>query len=314
MTDLTLSGPAAALPDKAVSIWALRWQRLKKDKAALAGGALLVLLVAFSFSAPLLEWYLGVSAVKADLLSRYEPPSAQHWLGTDEAGRDELARLMRGGQVSLMVGFLGATIAALIGTVIGVVAGYFRGRTDTILMRITDGVISVPILPLLIIFAAIDLRKLGFSDTFVKSGDANFWRIVVIIALVQWTVVARLVRATTLSLLNRDYVLAAKVQGASAFEIMTVHILPNAVSPIAVATTLAMGRIILFESTLSFLGLGILPPNASWGNMLNNAQDLVAAAPALAFYPGIMIFLTVIAVNFFGDGLQSAFDPKSDSR
>jgi peptide/nickel transport system permease protein len=304
----------SAIPDAALSIWRLRWRRLKADRTAMAGGILLILLLLFSFSSPLVEYALDIDSNRTDLLSRYEPPSAQNLLGTDEAGRDELVRLMRGGQVSLLVGLMGALSAALVGTVIGVVAGYFGGRTDKILMRIADGVISLPNLPLLIVFAAIDLKKLGFSEAFVRSGDANFYRIVLIIALVQWTVVARLVRATTLSLLSRDYVMAARIQGARAFHVMTVHILPNAISPICVATTLAMGRIILFEATLSFLGVGILPPTPSWGNMLSNAQDLIAAAPTLAFYPGIMIFLTVIAVNFFGDGLQTAFDPKSDSR
>jgi peptide/nickel transport system permease protein len=180
-------------------------------------------------------------------------------------------------------------------------------------MRITDGVISLPILPLLIVFAAIDLQKLGFSEEFVRSSAANFYRIVFIIALVEWTTVARLVRASTLSLMTREFVLAARTQGASARHILTVHILPNTTSPIIVALSLAVGQIILLESTLSFLGLGIQPPTPSWGNMLNNAQELIARAPELAFYPGFLIFITVIAVNFVGDGLQDAFDPRSEA-
>jgi len=170
----------------------------------------------------------------------------------------------------------------------------------------------LPLLPLLIVFAAIDLEKLGFSEAFVRSPAANFYRIVFIIALVEWTTVARLVRASTLGLMAREYVLAARAQGAGVRHILTTHILPNTTSPIIVALSLAVGQIILLESTLSFLGLGIQPPTPSWGNMLNNAQELISKAPALAFYPGALIFMTVLSVNFLGDGLQDAFDPRSE--
>ncbi len=256
---------------------------------------------------------MGVDVNDTDLLRRFAPPSPQHLLGTDEAGRDVMARLMYGGRISLLVGLLGAVSAAIVGTLIGLIAGYYRGRTEALLMRVTDGVISLPILPLLIVFAAIDLQKLGFSEEFVRSSAANFYRIVFIIALVEWTTVARLVRASTLSLMTREYVLAARTQGASARHILSVHVLPNTTSPIIVALSLAVGQIILLESTLSFLGLGIQPPTPSWGNMLNNAQELISRAPELAFYPGFLIFITVIAVNFLGDGLQDAFDPRAES-
>ncbi len=165
---------------------------------------------------------------------------------------------------------------------------------------------------MLIVLAALDLTKLGFSSEFAHSGAAGFWRIVVIIALVDWTAIARLVRAATLSVKERDYVLAARASGAGALYVMATHVLPNIVTPIIVAFTLTVGRVILFESVLSFLGFGIVPPTPSWGNMLNNAQELVTTAPALAIYPGLLIFITVIAVNFLGDGMQHAFDPRSD--
>jgi peptide/nickel transport system permease protein len=280
----------------------------------MAGLAVLVVLIAFSFSAPLAEYVLGIDSLRADLFNRYGAPDGKNLLGTDEAGRDVLIRLMYGGQVSLSVGLTAAVSAAIIGTTIGVIAGYYGGTVDKVLMRITDGVIALPLLPLLIVFAAIDLRKLGFGGDFAVQPDAAFWRIVIIIAIVQWTTIARLVRASTLAVLQREYVMAAQVQGASARHIMMVHILPNAISPIIVACTLAIGQIILFESVLSFLGLGIQPPTASWGNMLTNAQEMIHQAPALAFYPGALIFITVIAVNFFGDGLQEAFDPRSEPR
>jgi peptide/nickel transport system permease protein len=311
---VTLAGDVqASIADRPQSVWQLRWRRLRRNRVAMVGGAVLLLLVAFSASAPLVEWLLGINVNDTNLLHRFAAPSSQHLLGTDEAGRDVLVRLMYGGRVSLLVGLVGAISAALLGTLVGLLAGYYRGRVESVLMRMTDGVISLPLLPLLIVFAAIDLQKLGFSQEFVRSGVANFYRIVFIIALVEWTTVARLVRASTLGLMTREFVLAARTQGASARHILGVHVLPNAASPIIVALSLAVGQIILLESTLSFLGLGIQPPTPSWGNMLNNAQELISRAPSLAFYPGLLIFVTVIAVNFFGDGLQDAFDPRAES-
>jgi peptide/nickel transport system permease protein len=301
------------IADRPQSVWQLRWRRLARNRVAMLGGLVLILLALFAAGAPLYERLMGVNVNDTNLLNRFAPPSAQHILGTDEAGRDVMARLMYGGRISLLVGLLGAISAAMVGTLIGLIAGYYRGRTESVLMRFTDGVISLPILPLLIVFAAIDLQKLGFSEEFVRSSAANFYRIVFIIALVEWTTVARLVRASTLSLMTREFVLAARTQGASARHILSVHILPNTTSPIIVALSLAVGQIILLESTLSFLGLGIQPPTPSWGNMLNNAQELISRAPELAFYPGFLIFITVIAVNFVGDGLQDAFDPRADA-
>jgi peptide/nickel transport system permease protein len=180
------------------------------------------------------------------------------------------------------------------------------------LMRFTDGMIALPLLPLLIVLGAVDLTKVGFSQDFARSGAAGFWRIVVIISIVDWTSIARLVRAATLQIRERDYVRAARAAGASAPYMMATHILPNIATPIIVSFTLTVGRVILSESVLSFLGFGVVPPTPSWGNMLNNAQELVTTAPALAVYPGLLIFITVIAVNFLGDGLQHAFDPRSE--
>lgn len=316
MTDLTAEPSPTGAPviaDQPQSVWQLRWRRLRRNRVAMLGGIVLLLLVLFAASAPVYERLMGIDVNDTNLLRRFEPPSAQHPLGTDEAGRDVMVRLMYGGRISLLVGLVGAISAAMLGTLIGLMAGYYRGRTEAVLMRVTDGVISLPLLPLLIVFAAIDLQKLGFSQEFVRSSAANFYRIVFIIALVEWTTVARLVRASTLSLMTREFVLAARTQGASARHILRVHVLPNTTSPIIVALSLAVGQIILLESTLSFLGLGIQPPTPSWGNMLNNAQELISRAPALAFYPGLLIFVTVIAVNFLGDGLQDAFDPRAES-
>ncbi|MBW0002549.1 MAG: ABC transporter permease [Hyphomicrobiales bacterium] len=312
-TEAALAHPSRGI-HAAQSVWSLRWRRFRHHRGGMASLVILALLVLFCLSAYPLERYLGLDSNTTDLLSRYDPPSATHWLGTDEGGRDELLRLMYGGQISLLVGLLATVIGGGIGVSLGLLAGYFGGKLDSFLMRLTDGVIALPLLPLLIVLAALDLTKLGFSSEFAHSGAAGFWRIVVIIALVDWTAIARLVRAATLAVKERDYVVAARASGAGAFYTMTTHVLPNIVTPIIVAFTLTVGRVILFESVLSFLGFGIVPPTPSWGNMLNNAQELVTTAPALAIYPGLLIFITVIAVNFLGDGMQHAFDPRSERR
>ncbi len=298
--------------DAAVASWRLRWRRFRHHRAAVLSLVVVVLLILFALSAWPLEWLKGIDPDATDLLSRYDPPSAAHWLGTDDAGRDELVRLMIGGQISLLVGLFATVVGGVIGLVVGIVAGYFGGRLDGVLMRFTDGMIALPLLPLLIVLGALDLTKLGFSAEFAHSGAASFWRIVLIISIVDWTAMARLVRAATLTLKERDFVHAAQASGAGPLYVMATHILPNIATPIIVAVTLTVGRVILFESVLSFLGFGIVPPTPSWGNMLNNAQELVTTAPALAIYPGLLIFITVIAVNFLGDGLQHAFDPRSE--
>jgi peptide/nickel transport system permease protein len=298
--------------DRAVSPWRLRWRRFRRHRAGMGSLLVLALLLLFVAAAwPVARW-LGVDPYETDLLSQYGPPSPTHPLGTDDAGRDELVRLMLGGQISLLVGVLSTLVGSLIGLTIGVISGYFGRRLDAVLMRFTDGMIALPLLPLLIVLGAVDLTKLGFSAEFAHSGAAGFWRVVVIIAVVDWTSIARLTRAATLALKERDYVRSARASGGRAGYIMTAHILPNVATPLIVAVTLTVGRVILFESVLSFLGFGIVAPTPSWGNMLNNAQELVTTAPALAIYPGLLIFVTVIAVNFLGDGLQHAFDPRSE--
>ena len=303
---------AAPRVEAAAGVWRLRWRRFRRHRAGMVSLTMLMLLVLFSLAAFPMQSLLGIDADATDLLTRFDPPSNQHWLGTDEAGRDELVRLMVGGQISLLVGLLATLVGGAIGLTIGILAGYFGGRADAILMRFTDGMITLPLLPLLIVLGAVDLTKLGFSAEFAHSGAAGFWRIVIIISIVDWTAIARIVRATTLSIKERDFVRAARASGAGPFYMMTAHVLPNIATPIIVAFTLTVGRVILFEAVLSFLGFGVAPPTPSWGNMLNNAQELLTTAPTLAIYPGLLIFVTVIAVNFLGDGLQHAFDPRSE--
>lgn len=292
----------------------LVWTRLLRHRLAQLSLVFLGGLVVLSFAAPLIADLRGIDPAATDLFRRLEAPSAEYWLGTDDLGRDLFQRLLDGGRVSLLVGVSGALLSAVLGAVIGVLAGYLGGRFDAILMRLTDGVIALPLLPLLIVLAAIDPRKIGVPAEIAQSESFSLYRIVVIVGLTGWTTVARLVRAETLSLKARDFTRAARALGARPLRIMFRHILPNTAGSLVVATTMSIGTLILFESTLSFLGLGIQPPAASWGNMLTGAQDLLQAAPMLALWPGLLIFLTVIAFNFVGDGLQEALDPRSERR
>jgi peptide/nickel transport system permease protein len=288
----------------------LAWHRFAAEPVAALAGLFLVALVLLTAAAPLIEAWLMVDPNAVDLLARLEPPSAAHLLGTDELGRDVLLRLLRGGRISLAVGLCGALLAALIGTVVGLVAGYAGGAVDGFLMRLTDAVIALPLLPILIVLAAVDLGKLGLPAGVATGELASVLRIVVIVALFGWTTTARLVRASVLSLRTREFVHAARALGAGPARILRRHILPNALAPLIVATTLSIGNVILAESVLSFLGLGVQPPLPSWGNMLTGAQELLFESPRLALWPGLLIFLTVLAFNLLGDGLQAALDPR----
>ncbi len=309
--EFRLAAEAAYATGPPLSVRAILWRRLLGHHLAVASLLLLATMTLAALAAPLVEVALGLDANRVDLFARFQPPSAEHPLGTDELGRDLLLRLLYGGQVSLAVGLAAALGAAFIGTALGLLAGYYVGTLDAVLMRLADGVIALPLLPLLIVLVAVDLGKLGLPEGLATSENISLYRIVLLIALVGWTTVARLVRGATLSMRTREFVRAAEALGARAPRVMLVHILPNVVSPIIVATTLSVGNIILLESVLSFLGLGIQPPIPSWGNMLTGAQELIWTAPGLALWPGLLIFVTVIAFNFLGDGLQDALDPRA---
>jgi len=285
-------------------------RRFLRHKTGPWGGLLLLIISTAVFAAPLVEMALAVDAQAVDLFKRFEGPSWQHPLGTDALGRDVLVRLLYGGQISLVVGLVTAVAAAAIGIFVGLPAGFFGGRTDTILMRMTDAVIALPILPLLIVLSAIDLTELGLNPSLAQSNGVAIAKIVIVTAVVGWPTAARLVRASCLEARGQVYIKAAVALGAGSRRIMFRHILPNAAPPLLVATTIAVGNVILLESVLSFLGLGIQPPLSSWGNMLTHATELMWRAPSQAIYPGVMIFLTVLAVNVMGDGLQDALNPK----
>ncbi len=261
---------------------------------------ILVLLALLSCSAGLAEQLWSIDSNAAYLAARFQPPSPRHVFGTDELGRDIFIRLLYGGQVSLGVGLTAALVSAFIGTSVGMVSGYAGGKTDALLMRLTDILIALPLLPLLIILSAVDVTKLGFH----ASGDISLYKMVLLISLTGWTTVARLARARTLALKQADFVLAARALGVGTLRIILRHIFPNLLNTVVVATALLAGNVIMIESVLSFLGLGIQPPLPSWGNMLTNAEDHIWEHAALTIYPGAMIFITVLAFNFLGDGLQ----------
>ncbi len=251
---------------------------------------------------------------KSELKNIAQRFESYHVFGTDELGRDVMMRLIYGARISMGVGILVAIASSLIGIIIGALAGFYGGVLDTVLMRVTDALLSLPFLPVLIVIAAIDLQKIPFLKAMISNGNESLLKLVFILCLFSWMTVARLVRGSILSLREREFILASKTLGATDLTIILRHMFPNVLSPILVSVTLGVGDSILSEAALSYLGLGIQPPTPSWGNMLFNAQELIYQAPFLAILPGILIFLVVVSFNFVGDGLQDAIDPKAIKR
>jgi peptide/nickel transport system permease protein len=268
------------------------WTRLRRHKLAVISIAVVALMTAMCAAAPLLTGY-EFDAI--DLGSIREAPSLDHWMGTDDLGRDLFTRILYGGRVSILIGVLSAVIGTLLGSTVGSVAGFYGGRLDNVLMRTTDVAYAIPTLPLLIVLA---------SYTAATGGS-----MALIIGLLSWMTTARVVRGEVLSIKEMAYVEAARSLGATDWRILFQHILPNAVGPIVVGATLAVGNAIIVESSLSFLGLGVQPPTPTWGNMLMDAQATMVTKPWLTIFPGMAILLVVLAVNFIGDGLQDALDP-----
>lgn len=266
-----------------------------RNRLAMTGSVVLTLVVLGAILGPVVSPY---DVVAQDIGSRLQAPSLAHPMGTDELGRDTLTRVLAGGRISLAVGGLATVVALAIGVLVGALAGYFRGWVDNMLMRLVDLMLSLPDLFLLILASAL------FGP--------RFWTIVVIVGLVRWMNVARLTRASFLALHEREFVEAARALGVRRRKIVTRHLLPNSMSPIIVAGTLGVASAIMAESTLSFLGLGLQPPTASWGSMLQDAQAQIFTSPWLAVFPGLMIVVTVLAINMVGDGLRDALDPTTN--
>jgi peptide/nickel transport system permease protein len=287
-------------PGVAPTGWRLMLRRFAANRLALAGLTVFVL-VALSVS---LAGFSPFDPDRTDLRARFEPPSVTHPFGTDDLGRDILTRVLHGGRISLLVGVLSMVFSITVGTVIGGLAGYFGGWADSLLMRATDLFLSLPSLFVLIVLSTL-LQGTPFAQA-----HGGMLMIVLIIGALSWMVVARIVRSSFLSIKERDFVEAARASGAGHLRRMAVHVLPNAMGPIFVQATLQVAVAIIAESGLSYLGFGIQPPTATWGNMLKDAQTYMTRVPHMAVFPGLMIFVTVMSVNAIGDGLRDAFDPR----
>ncbi len=282
------------------SLTAKAWRRFRKHKLALAG---LVVLTVLILACILVPWITRYDPLKTNVDLIREPPSLAHIFGTDELGRDLFVRLCHGGRVSILIGVATMLVSIFLGTTIGAIAGFYGRRVDNVLMRFTDFVLSIPQLFLLLLFA----QLLRTTNNPTLSGGPL--PIIVIIGLLSWPGAARLVRGQFLSIKAKEFVEAARMSGCTNGRIMLRHILPNAISPIVVAATLRVGQAIITESTLSFLGFGVQPPTPTWGNMLKNAQAQMTYAPWTAIFPGLAIVVTVLALNYIGDGLRDALDP-----
>lgn len=278
----------------------LVWRKFRRHPGAMIGAVILTILIISILLAGLSPYDPEISDIK----NRFQPPSWAHLFGTDGLGRDVLVRVLYGGRVSLTVGFLVVAITLSIGVPIGSAAGYFGGWVDNILSKLIDATLSLPALMFMILLAAI-LREIDLP--FLKSNSTL--TIALVLGVLSWPTVARLVRAVFLTFREMEYVTAAKALGASNLRIIISEILPNGLGPIIVESTLGIGYAIMEESTLSFLGFGIMPPTPSWGNLLDNAQEHLSEYAWLAIFPGLMIFLTIISINFIGDGLRDALDP-----
>jgi peptide/nickel transport system permease protein len=303
---LTANGAGAAPKRRARSHspWAEAWRRFRRHRLAVAGALILAIMAAAVLVGPLL-WQVPINEI--DFSAKLERPSWGHPLGTDDLGQDILARMLYGGRISLAVGLAAMLIAVCVGVLIGAIAGISRGSVDAALMWLTDLFLSLPQLPLLLLIIYL------FRDTLrtlVGPEVGMFVLIVVVIGGFRWMPVARLVRAQFLSLREKEFVEAARALGATTTRQVTRHILPNSLGPVIVAGTIDVAAAIIAESTLSFLGLGFPPDIPTWGRILYDAKDHLDIAPHWALFPGGAIFLAVLSINYIGDGLRDALDPR----
>ena len=331
--------PTPRLVEPSPSTWRLAWRRFRRHKLAMFGGSVISLLI---LGAALAPWLTPYDATDYNLQKLFRAPSltvpqdpalagpcirpavllwrcGMHPFGTDDLGRDILTRVLYGGRVSLLVGFIAALAATLLGSLLGATAAYFGGRLDALISRFTDIMLSIPTFPLLLILTGLlanrEMPLAAFLSEALGAAKSIVIIIIVIVAL-SWMGTTRLVRGEVLSLREREFTEAARALGASHTRIILRHLLPNAVAVIIVQATLMVGEAILIESGLSFLGLGIQPPAVSWGNMLSRAQEFFYYPNGIyiAVFPGLFIFLTVLCFNFVGDGLRDALDPRLKGR
>ena len=274
------------------SLWRDIVTEIRSNPVAILAVVYLFLIITACLLAPLSPYDPNA----LDILHKYQAPSAEHWFGTDQFGRDYFTRALYGGRVSLTVGFAAMLVTVFIGTTIGIFSGYIGGKLDMLLMRFTDIFLALPSMLLMVVL-----------NSFLTPSMTT---LVLVLSLFSWASVARITRAETMSLKERDFVIASKNLGVSNFRIAVAHILPNILGPVTVAASLGVASAILTESSLSFLGLGISVPNASWGSMLDAAQEVALDRPMMAVYPGLLILLTVLSFNILGDVLRSALEPK----
>ncbi len=276
------------------SLWSDALTRLLKNKAAVGGAVILVILIILAILAPFIAPY---PYAYQDLDLGASPPSSLHWLGTDVLGRDLLSRILYGARISLLVGFIATTVALIIGVSWGIIAGYFGGKIDSVMMRIVDVLYGLPFIIFIILLMVIFGR--------------NLWLLFLAIGAIEWLTMARIVRAQVLTLKNQEFVLAAQAMGVSNFAMFKRHLLPNILGPVAVYATLTIPQVMLLESFLSFLGLGIQPPMSSWGTLIKDGVESMEEYSWLLIYPGLTFTITLFSLNFFGDGLRDALDPKT---
>jgi peptide/nickel transport system permease protein len=290
----TSTGTPVKVQNTNATAWKAFYKKLSKNKAALVGALIVLVFVILAIFAPLLAPHDHIMPVMSKKL---ETPSAEHWLGTDDKGRDILSRLLYGSRISLTVGVLSTLLGAFVGIIMGIVAGYYGRWIDSLIMRICDVLLAFPGILLALAIVAI----LGASTT----------NVIIAVAFFAVPTFARIVRGSTLSVKKLEYIDAIRAMGASDFRIIFKHILPNIVSPIIVQATLYIASAIITASALSFLGMGTKPPTPEWGTMLSDGRSYIAQAPHLTLFPGLTILLVVIGFNLFGDGLRDALDPKS---
>ena len=287
----------------------MAWRRLRRHKMAMFGLALLFALVLYVTVGTLV--FSEDFANYNDVTIKLRGPSAEHPFGTDAIGRDILARTMYGGQISIIVALLAVTISLIVGVLVGAFAGYYGGIVDSSLMRFTEAMLNIPQLLLLIFCAKFLSDKINNFELIGREFSGSLIVIILIIGFTSWMYLARIVRSSFLSLKNNEYITAARAIGVKNRQIIFRHILPNALAPIIVAATLGIANAILLEAYVSFLGLGVRQPTATWGNMLEDANRYLATAPQIWIFPGLLILLTVLAINFIGDGLRDALDPRT---
>jgi peptide/nickel transport system permease protein len=287
----------------------LTWRRFRRHKMALFGVLLLILLILYCFGGAFIvsETYANFN----DTGSKLQGPSVQHPFGTDTIGRDILARTIYGGQISLLIGLTAMLVETVVGVLIGAIAGYYGGWIDSLLMRFTEAMFNIPQIFLLIVMAKFFGGRIGNLEILGRTFSGSVVVIVFIIGLTSWMYLARIVRAQFLSLKENEFVLAARATGTSRWQIIFRHILPNSIAPIVVSATLSVASAITTEAYISFLGLGVQPPTATWGNILERAYNFLDTAPWLWIFPGLLIVFTVLSINFVGDGLRDALDPRS---